>query len=170
MDTDEKLIVQRAPERLAAFMLFVIFVSLGVTFIVLCIINIINRPSWGSALIFFLFFLTCTSFSVFYCNQTFKKRDLFEINTEGIKLANDTIIPWDNMFQIELEKFPSSGLSFIYYLIGPKGLSFYQIIIYEDYLLKKKRRIIFSSYINTSWEKINDIVIYYSIKNNVNFS
>ena len=101
--------------------------------------------------------------------MTFGKRELFEINEVGIKVANGQIFNWDTTFAIELKRFPSQGLEFLYNLIGPRGIYFYQIVIYEDFLLKKKSKIKFSSDINTNWNKISEVISYYTIKNNIQF-
>lgn len=98
------------------------------------------------------------------------RRFVLEVNEKGIKAGNDKMISWEGIYLVELHVFPSKGLMFLYYLIGPRGLSFYQLVIYEDYLLKKKSSIRFTSDINTTIDKINETISYYTIKNNIQFN
>lgn len=102
--------------------------------------------------------------------MTFGKRELFEINEGGIKISKNELITWDSIYEITLKKIPPPGLEFLYFLIGPRGLFFYQIIIYEDFFRKKKKKVKFTSDINTNYEKISELLSYYSIKNNITIS
>ena len=169
MDNENILTLRRPQERVLAFILF-LFPSLLATFLLFGFIrNLINGDNYtlGNLILNLFFILVCLLLGIYYFAMTFGKRELFEINEVGIKVANGKTFSWDAIIAIELKTFPSSGLEFLYYLIGPKGIYFYQIIIYEDFLLKKKSRIKFSSDINTNWDKISEVISHYTIKNNI---
>ena len=105
--------------------------------------------------------------SFYYFFMAFGKRELFKINQIGIEVEKGKTFYWENIFAIELKRFPPQGLEFLYYLVGSKGVYFYQIIIYEDYLLKKRSKVKFTSFINTDWDTINQVIGYHTTKNNI---
>jgi hypothetical protein len=169
-ESEYKITINRSDARWA----FAIFFMLGAFCSIILFWNlaldILNSTGSLKRSLFISFFLIILVPYTFYnCKMIFGSRFIFEISELGIKISNDKTFKWDSIYAIELKKFPSQGLEFLYYLIGPKGLFFYQIIIYDDFLLKKKSKIKFSSDINTNWDKINDIIIYYTIKHNIQF-
>jgi len=171
MDNETILTVRRPPERILAFILFLFPSVLGIFLLFVFIRNLVqgNDHTVGNLILNLFITLVCLLLGLYYFTMTFGKRELFEINEVGIKVANGQIFNWDTTFAIELKRFPSQGLEFLYNLIGPRGIYFYQIVIYEDFLLKKKSKIKFSSDINTNWNKISEVISYYTIKNNIQF-
>ena len=171
MDNQNILTVRRAPQRVLAFILFLFPSTFGIFLVFGFIRNLIqgNDYTLGNLILNLFAILLCLLSGVYYFAMTFGKRELFEINEVGIKVANGQTFSWDKTFAIELKRFPSQGLEFLYYLIGPRGIHFYQIVIYRDFLLKKKSKIKFSSDINTDWDNITEVISYYTIKNGIQF-
>lgn len=117
--------------------------------------------------VFSFLLIVFVPYTVYNLNMILARRFVLEVNEHGIKTRHDKMISWEDIYLVELNVFPSQGLRFLYYLIGPRGLSFYQLVIYEDYLLKTKRTIRFSSDIESTIDKINEAISYYTIKNNI---
>jgi len=164
MDEEIKLIVERSSERISAFILFVIFIGNAGFFLFFFITSLFKV---GFLIINFLLsglmiFIGIIA-GVYLFKQTFLKRKLFEINALGINVGND-LWKWNSVLEVKVVTVPPPGLGFLYYLIGPKGVFFYQIQVYEDFFPVKVKKLTFSSQINHTWEEINEVISHYSIK------
>lgn len=129
-----------------------------------------STTSLAKTAIFSFLLIVFVPYTVYNFYMMIARRFVLEVNEKGVKVGNDRTISWDSIYMIELHVFPSGGQDFLYHLQLPRAFGFYRVVIYEDYLLKKKSSIRFTSHITTTIDKINEALSYYTIKNNILFN
>ena len=160
MESSPKLTVNKPDGNIMLF-LFGLFQIGGGIYILFILFNslfknvILNKDI---LLNFFLLFITIFLIpaGIFSLVYAFGDRKIFEINTIGIKIKDQTPIRWENIYEIETKKYP-----------GPR-MTFYRIRITQDIGTSKKRSIWITSDVKPNWTEIIDCLATYTVKYNIN--
>ena len=141
-----------------------------------CSTTLLKTLIWGAfnsdinlteTFVFTLLFLVFAPFAVYSFRMSVKNRFIFTISPLGIEQKDRLLSDWNSLYEIHMNKIPGKGLEFLYYLVAPKGLFFFRIVLFHDYELKRKTKLVISSDINTSFDAIEDAIIFYAVKYNI---
>ena len=159
---NDSLIVNKSKGRIGFFLLGLFQVGGVLLTALILIAKLINgdffqKDVW---LNFFLIFLLVSIIpaALFALTYAFGDRKIFEITVTGITIKDKSTIHWENIYEIETNKYP-----------GPR-MSFYRIKIIQDYLKKQKVNIWFSSDTEPEWTQILDVLSTYTSRHNINLT